>query len=143
MARADFRFSYPKRVRVSEIDIGGVVFNARYLDYLDIAVTEYFRAVRLGEGAGIGAPYLVARSALNYRASMRFDEMIDLRLRCTRIGTSSLTLVFEYHGPGDMDELRSHGETVIVHLNANGRPAPLPAALIAQLEAYEGRSLRA
>ena len=141
MARADFRFSYPKRVRVSEIDVAGVVFNARYLDYLDVAITEYFRAVRLGEGAGIGAPYLVARTAISYRASIRFDELVDLAVRCTRVGTSSMTLAFEYHGPGEAEDLRSDGETVIVHLDADGRPTPLPAALLAQVEAYEGRSL--
>jgi acyl-CoA thioester hydrolase len=143
MARADFRFSYPKRVRVSEIDIGGVVFNARYLDYLDIVVTEYFRAVRSGEGAGIGAPYLVARTELNYRASIRFDELIDLCMRCARIGTSSVSLSFEYHGLGETNDLRCDGETVLVHLDANGRPAPLPPALIAQIEAFEERSVRA
>lgn len=142
MARADFRFSYPKRVRGSEIDFAGVLFNARYLDYLDIATTEYFRAARQGAGAGIGTPYLVARTTINYRASIRFDELIDLAVRCTRIGTSSLTLAFEYHGPREADDLRSDGETVIVHLDANGRPAPLPATLIAQIEAHEGRSLR-
>jgi acyl-CoA thioesterase FadM len=41
MARADFRFSYPKRVRISEVELAAVLFNARYLDYLDIATTEY------------------------------------------------------------------------------------------------------
>lgn len=143
MARADFRFSYPKRVRIAEIDVGGVVFNARYLDYLDIAVTEYFRAVRLGAGAGIGAPYLVARTALNYRAPLHFDELADLRLRCTRIGTSSLSLAFEYHGQSAADDLRCDGESVLVHLDTAGRPAPLPTDLIAHVEAFEGRSLRA
>ena len=120
-----------------------VVFNARYLDYLDVAVTEYFRAVRLGEGAGPGAVHLVARTAINYRAPMRFDELIDLRLRCTRIGTTSLTLAFEYHGPGEADDLRCDGETVQVRLGEDKRPAPVPPALIASIEAYEGRSLRA
>ena len=143
MARADFRFSYPKRVRISEIDIGAVVFNARYLDYLDIAVTEYLRSVRLGEGTGLGGMHLVARTAIDYRAPIHFDEQIELRLRCTRIGTSSLSLAFEFHGPGERDDLRSIGETVLVHLGDSGRPTPLPATLIAQLETYEGRSLRA
>ena len=44
MPRADFRFSFPKRVRYAECDPQGIVFNSRYLEYLDIGITEYWRA---------------------------------------------------------------------------------------------------
>ena len=45
MSRSDFSFTYQFRVRWSEVDPQAVVFNARYLDYADIAITEYYRAV--------------------------------------------------------------------------------------------------
>jgi acyl-CoA thioester hydrolase len=45
MARSDFAFSHRIRVRYGEVDPQSVVFNARYLDYADIGVTEYWRAV--------------------------------------------------------------------------------------------------
>lgn len=139
MARSDFRFSFPKRVRMAEVDAAGIVFNARHLDYMNIAVTEYLRAVR--GAASPAAPILFARSALDYRAPCRFDELLALCLRCDRIGRTSLTLAWEIHGPAGEDA-RCIGETVIVHA-PDMRPAPVPETWIERLEGYEGRSLRA
>ena len=42
---ADFRHRMPLRVRWAEVDKQGVVFNAHYLLYCDVCVTEYWRAV--------------------------------------------------------------------------------------------------
>ena len=38
-------FNFLLRVRYGECDAQQVVFNARYADYIDIAMTEYFREV--------------------------------------------------------------------------------------------------
>ena len=57
MPRADFRFSFPKRVRFAEVDAQAVVFNPRYLEYFDIGLVEYWRAAGLYSGPGLaGAP---------------------------------------------------------------------------------------
>ena len=45
MARSDFNFAWPFRVRYSEVDGQKIVFNAHYLTYFDTAITEYFRAL--------------------------------------------------------------------------------------------------
>lgn len=145
MARADFRFSYPKRVRYSEIDAQAVVFNARFLDYLDIAATEYYRAVGIPDPAGAEglAQFKIARTAIDYKASVHLDEELDLCIRLARVGTTSLTFAFEFHGKGG-DDLRAVGETVQVHIGTLGsRPCPVPAAFVALFETYEQRSLRA
>lgn len=141
MARADFRFSYRKRVRYSEIDAQAVLFNARFLDYLDIAVTEYFRAVSGWSPGGEGVEWHVARTAIDYKKPVRLDEELDLCIRCARIGNSSFTFAYEFHGR-DADDLRAAGETVAVHIDANSRPQRLPDAVVAAFDAYEGRSLR-
>ncbi|SNT08276.1 (3S)-malyl-CoA thioesterase [Sphingomonas laterariae] len=144
MARADFRFSYPKRVRYSEIDAQAVVFNARFLDYLDIAVTEYLRAVGVPDPAGVEglAQFVVARTSIDYKASVRLDEEVDLCIRLARAGRSSLTFAFEFHGKGGED-LRAAGETVQVHIDDARQSSPVAADYVALFEAYEGRSLRA
>ena len=38
-------FTLLLRVRYAECDAQQVVFNARYADYIDVAMTEYFREV--------------------------------------------------------------------------------------------------
>ena len=47
ISRQDFTFFHPLRVRWSEVDPQGIVFNPNYLAYADIALTEYMRADRL------------------------------------------------------------------------------------------------
>ncbi len=143
MARSDYRFSYPKRVRFSEIDAQAVLFNARYIDYFGIGMSEYFRELRLQDLPG-GSPHIqFARTEIDYRAPIRLEEMIDICIRCARVGTKSIALAFEFHGEG-ADDLRCTGESVIVHLRGVGEvSSPVPPDMVALFEAYEGRSLRA
>lgn len=139
MARCDFRFSFPKRVRMSEVDAAAIVFNARYFDYLDIALSEYYRAVFGVARLDVDSRFV--RSVIEYRAPCHFDDLIDLCVAFDRIGRTSFTVAWEFHGAGGGEDLRCKGETVIVHV-ADGRPAPVPEALIARFEAYEGRKVR-
>jgi acyl-CoA thioester hydrolase len=144
MSRSDFKFSFPKRVRYAEIDAQAIVFNSRYLEYFDLAITEYWRSVGMYENAGVtqGPEFHVARALVEYKASIKIDEMIDICVRCARIGTSSMTFLFEIHG-GGADDLRASGEEISVHVgHAGGRSAPVPQTIIDMFERYEGRSLK-
>ena len=47
MPRSDYRFAWRKRVRYAEIDAQAVVYNSRYLEYFDLALTEYWREAGL------------------------------------------------------------------------------------------------
>jgi acyl-CoA thioester hydrolase len=143
MARSEFRFFTTKRVRFAEIDAQAVLFNSRYLEYFDLGVIEYWRAAGLfGDGGPLNAPEMhVARALVEFKAPILMDERIDICVRCSRIGVSSLSLRFELHGFGKED-LRASGEEVHVHVTqARGRPQPLPPRIIAQFESYEGRAL--
>ncbi len=144
MPRSDYRFFYPKRVRYAEIDAQAVLFNSRYLEYVDIGTTEYLRAVGIyGDGTLQGTPEQhIAKAVVEYKVPILLDEMVDICMRCARIGTSSMTFLFEFHGAGK-DDLRAYGEEVAVHVDgARGRPSPVPQSVIDRLERYEGRSLQ-
>ena len=43
-SKVENQFTLLLRVRYGECDAQEVVFNARYADYIDIAMTEYFRS---------------------------------------------------------------------------------------------------
>ena len=144
MPRADFTFSFPKRVRFAEVAAQAVVFNSRYLEYFDIGLVEYWRAAGMYEQMGMvgGLEFHVAKALINFRAPMLVDEVIDICVRCARIGTSSMTVLFELHGAGK-DDLRATGEEVHVHVaEVRGRPVPVPQSVIDLFEAFEGRNLR-
>ena len=78
MPKADFAFHHRFRVRWSETDAQGVVFNARYLDYSDIAITEYWRAAKLRERAAAlvtGTAGLKVLAAATRTAFARYKEV--------------------------------------------------------------------
>lgn len=129
------------RVRYAECDVQGVVFNSRYLEYLDVGITEYWRRVGIF-GTGDDLEFHVVRNLITYRKPLLLDEAFDICLRLTKVGTSSMTTHWEIHAR-DTDDLRADGETVNVHIaEVRGAPTPVPASVIAMFETYEGRTLR-
>lgn len=149
MPRADFRFSFPHRVRFAEVDAQAVVFNSRYLEYFDIGLVEYWRAAGIysGEGLAGGPESHVAKAVVEFKAPILLDEIVQICVRISRIGTSSMTSLFELHGLANGEggeDLRATGEEVHVNVaEVRGRPTPLPDDVVAKFEAYEGRVLRA
>jgi len=126
----DFTLLVPKRVHYHEVDIQNVVFNANYLVYADIAVTEYFRALNTGKG-GEAMDYfapegdiMVRHTEIDFRASAKADDMLDMATRVRKFGNSSFVLeVAMFRG----EELLAVVTTTYVHfLKTTGRPAPLP-----------------
>lgn len=82
------------RVRFQECDAQGVVFNARYADYVDIAVTEFFRYT-LGGHDKMKARNLdnqVVNLTIDWKSSVRFDDVIAISMKTTRVGTTSFSL---------------------------------------------------
>jgi acyl-CoA thioester hydrolase len=130
MARGDFAFHHRFRVRWSETDAQGVVFNARYLDYADIAITEYWRETKLREKAGDEPlEFHVKKATVTWFAPILPDEMIDVMARTQAIGRTSVTQTVEIHGSRDdgSEDLRATVELVSVFVDlATHRPQPLP-----------------
>lgn len=146
MARSDFRFWFPFRVRYSEIDGQLIVFNAHYLTYFDTAITEYFRALphdykTVAEETGMD--FHTVRSLVEYKKMITFDEEIDVCVRVGRIGRSSLRFDLEIHGAGQED-LRATGEIVWVHTNqATHTTEPVPDDLRGKIIALDGEAVAA
>jgi acyl-CoA thioester hydrolase len=84
------------RVRYHECDPQGIVFNAHYLAWFDMASVELWREL-FGSLDGLlehGVDVVVAESSLRYRASARFDEELVATCAVERLGTTSLVLGF-------------------------------------------------
>src|SRR5690349_3360729 len=90
--RARFGFFHPLRVRWSELDPQGIVFNPNYLVYFDIAVTEYLRTLDFvypRDFAQAGCDMFAVHASVNFCASARYDDCIDLGVRAARLGRTS------------------------------------------------------
>ena len=133
-----FRFREPLRVRWAEIDAQGIVFNAHYLMYLDTAIAGYWRALGLPyveTMQQLGGDLYVRKATLEYHASARYDDRIDVGIRCARIGTSSLR--FEAEVRRGRERLVT-GELVYVYADPTTQTSrPVPPALRAVFEAYK------
>jgi YbgC/YbaW family acyl-CoA thioester hydrolase len=92
-SRQEFRFFHRLRVRWAEVDMQKIVFNAHYLMYFDTAITDYWRALALPYEATFAAlqgDLYVKKATVEFHASARVDDQLDVALKCCRIGTSSI-----------------------------------------------------
>ena len=132
MSREQFWFFYPLRVRYSEVDCQGVVFNANYLMYFDTTITEYFRALGYDQQADAkktGVDFHVVKSLIEYKAPVRFDQEIDVGARVARIGNSSLVFELAIFLKDGIDALVT-GEIVWVYTSQQThRPVPIPESI--------------
>lgn len=118
-------------MRWGEVDAQGVVFNPNYFVYADVAATEFFRAagVMTDTHPDMGQSYVVdARAA--FRASARFDDLLDIQVSVPRIGRSSYDLRVDIVCDG-----RLLTEVSLTYVRAlDGRSEPLSDAYRAMLE---------
>ncbi|MGS2720180.1 acyl-CoA thioesterase [Paraglaciecola aestuariivivens] len=86
-------FTFVMRVRYGECDAQQVVFNARYADYIDVAMTEYFRVAVGGFGHLLeqGLDNQVVSLHIDWKSSAIFDDVISLQVTHCRVGTTSYT----------------------------------------------------
>ena len=92
--RSKFRFFHSLRVRWVEVDMQKIVFNGHYLMYFDTAISDYWRALGLSYEKAmqqLGGDLYVKKASVEYHGSARFDDRLEVALRCARIGNSSLT----------------------------------------------------
>lgn len=103
-------FTHRLRVRYSECDAQGVVFNGHYLFYLDVALTEWWRAAfgSYQNVLALGFDVVLAETTLRYRSGARFDELLDVSMWVTKLGNTSVLVGF---GCRTDDRLCADGES--------------------------------
>ena len=136
--RADFRFFDRLRVRWAEVDMQGIVFNAHYLMYFDTAMTGYWRALALPYAeamAQLQGDLYVRKAGIEFHASARMDDALDIGLRCARIGNSSITVAGAmFRG----DQLLITAELVYVFADpATQTSRPVPPVLREILQGFD------
>lgn len=127
MAREDFTFFHSLRVRWSEVDMQGIVFNGHYLTYFDVAFTEYWRKTGLPDvlqQARDGREMFARKATIEYQGSARFDDVLDIGVRCAGFGRSSIRFVLEiFLGAAHLIS----GELIYVYADTAARKGiPLP-----------------
>ncbi|MES3083672.1 acyl-CoA thioesterase [Sphingomonas faeni] len=136
--RPGFAFSTRFRVRYAEIDGQRIVFNSRYLEYADVAVTEFWEWTGIAEALPDVWPtteFNVRRTEIDYLKPFRLGDTVEAFVRIEKLGTTSLTKRFEL-AHAETGELHTVITMVSVHVDLEtGRPVALPDTIRTVLEA--------
>ncbi|GGT98091.1 MULTISPECIES: acyl-CoA thioesterase [Actinomadura] len=129
-------FAHRLRVRYSECDQQGVVFNGHYLFFYDVALTEMWRAL-FGDYAQMveqGYDLVVAEARIRFREGARFDELLEVSMPVAHLGTTSMIVrpVFRVDG-----RLIADGEVRHVFIDpASKAKKEMPPQVRSVLEPY-------
>jgi acyl-CoA thioester hydrolase len=133
-----FPFATEVRVRFAETDAQGIVHNAVYLVWFELARVEYLERFAGGypslRAQGIEA--FVTEAHVRYGAPARFDERLRLHARCRDVRGARFR--FEYLLERDGD-LVAEGWTAHGCVDAQTlRPTRVPAWLVEAIARAEG-----
>lgn len=133
-------FTHRLRVRYHETDGQLIVYNSRYLEYVDVALTEYMRA------AGWDGPGLIAvgldpslkRAMIEFMKPAAYDEELDIAVRPQSVGNTSFTMRYEVNSAAS-GALLAVVEIVYVNIDpATKRSRPVPPPVRERLLADAG-----
>lgn len=113
-------FTYFLRVRYSECDAQKVVFNARYVEYMDIAVAEFIRVVwgTYDVLSANGIEISVVGLKVDWKAPARYDDVLAITVSPVRIGVSSYTLQVVFYNHATVNVIAT-GEITYVMVSAD------------------------
>jgi len=138
---ADFRHRMPLRVRWAEVDKQAVVFNAHYLLYCDVCVTEYWRAVGVrypDEFVSQGSDLFVRKSTVEYFSAAYYDDELEICGRIAHLGNSSMRFVVEIYRRRQYEAVLVTAELIYVHADPVTRVAlSVPTTMRERIRTFE------
>lgn len=133
-------FKTQRRVEFRDTDTAGIVHFSNFFAYMEQAEHALLRSIGLGvicevDGQNISWPRVNAEC--NYRNAIKFEEMIDVEVEVTKIGTKSLTYGFRFFR--EETPVADGSITVVCCLFEHGqRPVsvPIPAGFIEKIKPF-------
>ena len=127
---------YLLRVRYAECDAQGVVFNARYGDYVDIAATEFYRALFGGYDQLLarGLDTQVVNYQISWQAPARFDQVLRIEVATLKVGNSSFTLQLSFRDHDSNTGIADAQITYVMVTAGDHGKTPIPDDVRLRLE---------
>jgi acyl-CoA thioester hydrolase len=127
-------FEWSIRIYYEDTDAGGIVFYANYLKFFERARTEWLRAGGIDQSAlsaRAGTVFVVRRTALEYCAPARLDDVLRIESRVSALKRASVE--FEQQAWRD-DQLVAAGTILVACVDCvKLRPTGIPKDVIAAL----------
>jgi len=139
MAEA-FTVVHELRPRFRDTDAMGHINNAVYVTYLEVARQEYWRSLA-GQADYGRVPFILARVECDFRSEALLHELLELHIRCARVGTKSFAFEYEIRAQETQRVVVEAKSVQVCYDYAAKRSIPVPDALRGALERLEGRAL--
>jgi 4-hydroxybenzoyl-CoA thioesterase/acyl-CoA thioester hydrolase len=133
-------FKSQRRVEFRDTDMAGIVHFSNFFAYMEQAEHALLRSLGLGvicdiDGETISFPRVNAEC--NYRNAIKFEEIIDIHVVVTRIGSKSITYGFNFFR--DETPVADGSITVVCcHFDHGPKPSsvPTPEGFLKKLRPY-------
>lgn len=134
-------FRLREYVRWGDVDPAGIIRYDAYTRFFELAESEFFRSLGLPYRAifqrlHVGIPRRVMH--IDFVSPPVLDEELEVSVYLSHVGTTSMTMNFDFHGDGGV--LRAMGYLVLVCVDAGGggemSKRPWPPELLEYVEPY-------
>lgn len=107
-------------------DSGGVVYYARYLEFLEEARTEFFadKGFSIKDLAEQGVMFVVARQEIDYKFPALYGDTLSIDTRISEM--SAVRINFENEIKNQDGRLIAKAKTVLVCVNSELKPQVIP-----------------
>ena len=115
------------RVRYAEVDAMGVLHHSRFWVYFEMGRTELLRqaGVAYRDLEQRGVFFVVAKCSARFLAAARYDDLLALSTRITRMGAARIDHAYELKRKSD-GLLLATAETTIACVDRAGQIIPIP-----------------
>ena len=140
-AKPPFKYSSLTRVGFSDTDAQGIVYYGRYLPYFDQARVEYARHLEMLATGPEEYAFVMRASTIEYHAPARFDDLLEVFIRVSRIGRTSATYeCAAYRVDDDVLMVTAQQTLVLVDLEER-RACAIPDSFKERICAFEGEDV--
>lgn len=125
------KFAWPVRVYYEDTDLGGVVYYANYLKFMERARTEWLRAAGVEQDrllAEHGLLFVIVSCEVRYHAPARFNDMLEVTVVPAEIRRARFSV--EQQVLRDGEPLVSARVTAACLDAASFRPRPIPEHIL-------------
>ena len=128
---APFRIS--RFVEFADTDMAGIMHFSNFFIWMECCEAAFYRSLNLplisfAPGQVIGWPRVSA--TCQYQAPLRFNDVAEVKLYVKRLGTRSITYVFQFR---KATQMVAQGEVTVVCVTADPHGAMIPQAIPAEV----------
>ena len=129
-------FTHTHRVTYAECTIGNHIYYARYLDLLEAARGEFFRALgtTFQQWHDGGTVFPVIEARLRYKGAARYDDMLRIEVWLTEL--ARVRMNFAHRILNESGKLLIEANTLHACASPDDKLKRLPEELVAKLQPY-------